>query len=93
MNTLTRKTLSTAAILTALMGFQSAAHAQDSLSQRVVTGVGHVIATQGNAALVQIRTELGQTIEQALKPLLPTPDANSTVAAEASNAPVNGQTL
>ncbi|MDP9140964.1 MAG: hypothetical protein M3O62_09255 [Pseudomonadota bacterium] len=91
MNQLTRKTLSTAAILTALLGFQGAAHAQDSLTQRVVTGVGHVIAAQGNAALVQIRAELGETIEQALKPLLPTPDAN--VTAEASDAPVNGQTL
>lgn len=91
MNQLTRKTLSTAAILTALLGFQGAAHAQDSLTQRVVTGVGHVIAAQGNAALVQIRNELGETIEQALKPLLPAPDAN--VTAEASDSPVNGQTL
>ncbi len=92
MNQLTRKTLSTLAVLTALVGFQGAAHADDSLTQRVVTGVGHVIAAQGNAALTQIRTELGQTIEQALKPLLPTPDA-STVAAETSKAPANGLTL
>lgn len=87
MNNLTRKTLSTLAVLTALLG-TGAAQADDSLTQRVVTGVGQVIAAQGNAALTQIRVELGQTIEQALKPLLPAPEANS-VATEGT-APVKG---
>ncbi|HEY1078021.1 MAG TPA: hypothetical protein VGE51_15115 [Fontimonas sp.] len=88
MNHLTRKTLSTLAVLTALLG-TGVAHAEESLTQRVVTGVGQVIAAQGNAALTQIRVELGQTIEQALKPLLPTPEAG-TVASEAKAAPVKG---
>ena len=87
MNHLTRKTLSTLAVLTALLG-TGAAQADDSLTQRVVTGVGQVIAAQGNAALTQIRVELGQTIEQALKPLLPTPEAK--LATEASENPVKG---
>lgn len=90
MNQLTRKTLSTVAILTALLGFQGAAHANDSLTQRVVTGVGQVIAAQGNAALVQIRSELGETIENALKPVLPAPE--TTDRNEVSTA-TGGQAL
>lgn len=90
MNQLTRKTLSTVAVLTALMGFQGAAHADDSLTQRVVTGVGQVIAAQGNAALAQIRSELGETIEQAIKPLLPAPETR--VATDAAS-PAKGLSL
>lgn len=89
MNQLTRKTLSTVAVLTALMGFQGAAHANDSLTQRVVTGVGQAIAAQGNAALIQIRSELSDTIENALKPILPAPETTDNNEVSATS----GQTL
>lgn len=72
MNTLTQKTLTTLAIAGLLMGMSGTA-AADELGQRAATGVGQVIAAQGNAALEQIRRELQQRIEQTLQPLTPGP--------------------
>ncbi|MFA5937915.1 MAG: hypothetical protein WC809_01055 [Sinimarinibacterium sp.] len=80
MNKLPRKSLSVL-VAASLLGFSSIASADGSLSQRVATGVGRVIAAQGNAALDQIREELGQTIEKTIQPWLPTQDVQASNAA------------
>ena len=71
MNNLTRKSLSTFALAAALMGVHAGAQAKDGITQRIATGVGRVIAAQGNAALLQIRDELRERLEQDIEPLLP----------------------
>jgi hypothetical protein len=61
-------TLATAAlVLSAFSGLASA----DSLSTRAAGTLSSVIASQGNAALVQIKRELKQSALQAMKPFLP----------------------
>ena len=82
MNTLTRKSLSTFVLAAALMGVHAGAQAQDSITQRMATGVGRVIAAQGNAALLQIRDELRERLEQDIEPLLPEDVAAPAAAAE-----------
>ena len=47
------------------------AAADDSAGTRIATGVGRVIATQGNVALARIREELKDNLLETLKPLLP----------------------
>ncbi len=47
------------------------AAAADSSGARIATGVGRVIAAQGNVALVRIREELKDNLLETLKPLLP----------------------
>ena len=61
-----------AAIGLLMLGFAGTATAGD-LGQRVSTGVGQIIAAQGNAALEQIREDLRERIEQTLQPLTPAP--------------------
>lgn len=62
-------------LLAGLLGASLTAQASDSLAQRVATGVGRVIATQGNAALVEIREEfkdrLPELLREAIKPAAP----------------------
>ena len=43
----------------------------DTLPTRAASALGMVIATQGNAALVQIKRELKESALQAMKPFLP----------------------
>jgi hypothetical protein len=80
----TRTVLSTLVLASTLLGFNAAAQADDGLGQRVATGVGRVIAAQGNAALVQIREELRETVENRLAPYLPAQDVSSSAAAGAA---------
>lgn len=74
MNMLKRNTLKAALAATALLGISATAQADDSLTHRVATGVGQVIAAQGNAALIQIREELQQRLIETVSPLLPSPE-------------------
>ena len=61
-------TLAAAAlVLSTFSGLASA----DSLSNRAAGTLGSVIASQGNAALVQIKRELKESALQAMKPFLP----------------------
>ncbi|HEY0975625.1 MAG TPA: hypothetical protein VGE57_14125 [Solimonas sp.] len=60
-------TVSAAALLLASLP----ASASDGVGARIATGVGRVIAQQGNHALVLIREELKDNLLQTLKPLLP----------------------
>lgn len=48
------------------------AAAQDNLPQ-AAAAVGHAIAAQGNAALIEIRREIGERLLQQIKPILPKP--------------------
>jgi len=57
------------------------ATASDNLGVRVATGVGRVIANQGNAALETIKDELKDSFLKTLKPLLS--DTQSETAGEA----------
>jgi hypothetical protein len=50
------------------------ASAQDPLLTRAATGVGKLIAAQGNAALLEIREELRQDLLERLRPAVPAPD-------------------
>ena len=63
-----RLTLAAALVLCSLA---IPASASDSLSSRAVTALGAAIASQGDAALVQIRRELQASAREALKPFLP----------------------
>lgn len=63
-----KTTLAAAAlVLSAFSGLASA----DSPSTRAAATLGSVIASQGNAALVQIKRELKESALQAMKPFLP----------------------
>ncbi|MEQ1439943.1 hypothetical protein AAG565_11300 [Fontimonas sp. SYSU GA230001] len=83
----TNKNVLRAAALAALLGFSGLAAADDGLTQRVATGVGRVIAAQGNAALTLIREELDQTIQKTIQPWLPTPDVQASTTARPELAP------
>jgi hypothetical protein len=71
MNHPNRNTLKAVLAATVLLGISATAHAEESLSHRVATGVGQVIAAQGNAALIQIREELQERLIYTMSPLLP----------------------
>lgn len=60
-------TLAAALALSAFSGMASA----DSLPTRAAGALGTVIASQGNAALLQIKRELRESALQAVKPFLP----------------------
>lgn len=82
MNPLTQKTLRTLVLGTALIGASVTAQADDNfLTQRVATGVGRIIAAQGNAALNQIREELREVLNRSVEPL---PPESADTAAPAS---------
>lgn len=93
MNKLNNKTLKTprkalsVLLAASLLGLSNAASADEGLTQRVATGVGRVIAAQGNAALVQIREELGQTIEKTIQPWLPVQDVQASNAMQPEATP------
>lgn len=76
-----------AALALSLAAFTGpAAAAQDSLPARAATAVGLAIASQGNAALVQIREELKDTLLEQLRPYLPRPTEAPAVPAERADA-------
>lgn len=89
MNKLSHKALKTLHVVAAagLLGLSSAASADEGLAQRVATGVGRVIAAQGNAALMQIREELGQTIEKTIQPWLPAQDVQASNGTQPAATP------
>ena len=51
----------------------TAVNAEEGLAIRAAYAVGAMIAAQGNAALVEIRREVKETLIQQLKPYLPNP--------------------
>lgn len=75
-----------AALALSLAALTGPAAAQDSLPARAATAVGHAIASQGNAALVQIREELKDTLLEQLRPYLPSPAEAPAVPAERADA-------
>jgi hypothetical protein len=62
------------------------ARADEGLAVRVATGVGQLIAAQGNAALVTIREEFSQQLAETIKPFLPAPEQTSS-SGDNSDAP------
>jgi hypothetical protein len=61
-----------ALILASFAGTASATDRQELLAS-TMHAVGQAIASQGNAALIQIREELRRDLSKRLKPLLPSP--------------------
>lgn len=59
------------------LGPSLSASAQDPLLTRAATGVGKLIAAQGNAALLEIREELQKDLLKRLRPAVPVPDSGS----------------
>ena len=57
-----------AALVLSFAAFAGPAAAEESLSSRAASAVGAVIASQGNAALVQIRQELKDTLLEQRPP-------------------------
>jgi hypothetical protein len=77
---LTRISL-TVGLTVGLAAFSTGATAADAdIGSRIATGVGQVIAAQGNAALMLIRDELGETLQQTVDTFLPatTPQVQAT---------------
>ena len=68
----------------ALLAASLPAAASDNLGMRVATGVGRVIASQGNVALERIKEELQDNLLQTLKPLLPDEQTQSETLAAAN---------
>ncbi len=69
---MTKSTLAAAAL--ALCAFTGTASAADTLQSRAMSALSVAIASQGNAALIQIREEIRQTALEAIKPFLPEPE-------------------
>jgi hypothetical protein len=70
MNRTTRSMFSALA-LAALLAASVPAQADEGIAVRVATGVGRVIAAQGNAALATIRAEIKDTVKDTLQQFLP----------------------
>ncbi len=83
MNRTARHLISGIAVATLLV-CSLPASASDNLGVRVATGVGRVIASQGNAALETIKDELKDSFLKTLKPLLPDVKSETTGDAIAS---------
>jgi hypothetical protein len=77
------------AALTALClaGAVTPAAAQDNLPARALNAVSVAIASQGDAALEQIRTELKETLLEQIAPYLPKPDARTDAKSAPADAP------
>jgi hypothetical protein len=63
-----------AVVALALCSITGSTSANDSLSSRAIGALGMAIASQGDAALNQIRRELEQSALAAMKPFLPKPE-------------------
>ena len=66
----TLKATTTALVLALAM---TPAHADDNLATRAMEALGIAIASQGNAALLQIQAELKEKLLESLRPELPSP--------------------
>jgi len=84
---MTKSTL--AAVALALCSFTGTASANDILQSRAISALGDAIASQGNAALIQIRQEIRQTALDAVKPFLPAP----AKASQPQNKPAEAPTV
>jgi hypothetical protein len=62
------------------------AHADDGMAARAVSALGAAIASQGNAALLQIRAELRERLLESLRPQLPAPAPETPTPAAAPAA-------
>lgn len=69
-----------AAALVAFTSMVPASAATETLPERAANALGAVIASQGNAALLEIRRELKETLLQQFKPLLPKPSETAPTA-------------
>ena len=83
----TFKTQIGAVLALCLAGASLPAAAQDNLPARAINALGLAIKSQGDAALVQIREELKDTLLDRIQPLLPKPEA----APDHKSAPADGQ--
>jgi hypothetical protein len=81
-------TKSNAAAALALVLAMGPAHADEGLAARAVSALGTAIASQGNAALLQIRAELREKLLDSLRPQLPAP-APSAPAEPPAAAPAD----
>jgi hypothetical protein len=81
-----RTALAAAALILASFAGPASATDRQELVASTMHAVGRAIASQGNAALKQIREELRRDLADSLKPLLPSPDhvARPAPAAPAS---------
>lgn len=77
---MTKSTFAAAALV--LCSFAGNAAAADALPSRAAATLGQVIATQGNAALLQIRRDLKESALKTIEPFLPQPD-DSTESSDA----------
>lgn len=76
------KSITTSLIaLVLLTGSVGAQAAETSISSRVASGIGHVIAEQGNKAFREMREEARKQLVEAIKPLLPKPAAAAELPA------------
>ena len=71
-------TLAAALALCAFTGPATAAERPTELMAATMAAVGHAIASQGNAALIQIRKDLKQSALESIKPYLPAPAPAAT---------------
>ncbi|MGH8629494.1 MAG: hypothetical protein ACREU7_01845 [Burkholderiales bacterium] len=78
MNKILRTHLAAAAALSCALA-SAPAVASDSLPQRAAMALGAAIASQGNAALAQIRQELKENLLERIAPLLPKPSDTTPV--------------
>jgi hypothetical protein len=76
------KTLKAAALLALSFAACAPAQAEESVAARAASAVGTMIAAQGNAALMEIRRDVKDTLGQKLKPLLPQPAPAKPVPAK-----------
>ncbi|HUP92161.1 MAG TPA: hypothetical protein VM074_07930 [Solimonas sp.] len=87
MNRMTRKTLTTLALLGSLTGAALPAHADEDITALLAARVGKIIAAQGNAALVTIREDLTARIGDNLRPYLPSAAEVVRVNSDGETAP------
>ncbi len=87
----TRQILAVLVTGTLLSANVSAHAAELSLTDRVIAGVGNVIAAEGNNALRSIRNELKRNLVNTLKPLLPEPSPNNSEASATTDNDANLQ--
>jgi hypothetical protein len=85
MNRQIRSTLSALALAT-LAFAATPAQADDGIAVRVATGVGRVIASQGNAALITIREEIKAKLVDSLSPFLPADPAGDAQKSDEHDA-------
>lgn len=81
MNTNTRKSSLKILAAALLLAGSASAQAADGVAYRMVTGVGNVIAAQGNAAFQEIRAEVGRNLAERINAWLADPELAQAVPA------------